>query len=119
MDFAEFVIAQKYMERSSAGDGGESGGGIPVVEITTGLTLGEAPLSETENAALSEMAGRGMPFFVKFQLGEPKITAIASPVEIEGVVKAFLVNIPESLGMTFTFSAGEDGRWSIVSEPVA
>lgn len=70
-----------------------SGGGLPVVELTTQITL-ESVFTEAENAALTAAFESGMPFILKcslnFTAGDAEIVAdsfrtVAATIDLQGM----------------------------------
>lgn len=71
-------------------------GGFPVVEIENTITEAETPLTEAQNALISELIGNNMPFLLKLHIDHDflcmNICSIAMIISVETVEGAPLAN---------------------------
>ncbi len=66
MDLITLAMAKAYTDSKASGG---SGGGLPVVELTTAPTSEGAALTAEESAKMDELAAMGMPCIVKYPIG--------------------------------------------------
>lgn len=98
---------------------GAGGGGLPVVELSTQITL-ESVFTEAENAALTAAFESGMPFILKcslnFTAGDAEIVAdsfrtVAATIDLQGM-RAISFNYSiQSVMLVFM-----EGSWLLMSE---
>lgn len=71
------ALAKKYTDEK-VGSGGGSGGGLPVVELTTQPTSDGSALTAEESAALDAAAAGGTPIVLKFMVSDGAVCLVAN-----------------------------------------
>ena len=108
------TIDPKYIPWNSAPGGGSSGGGIPIVELTTMGDQAGVPVSDEENAKLNEATANGVPFFVKLPISD----GLIAPTTIafyENEVAGVIAILPSMLGMDFSWAKRDDGWYAALN----